>query len=128
MKKHIVSIFLFAAWLSVSSACKTHHKMPLWTKLALGKIRIDYGDSVRKYLIGLDWEVMKQHGLESEGHNCYQAIRDKGLQNLNLENKRICGDMAKTTYKLLKRQWNNPPNGLQNLNLENKRICGDMAK
>lgn len=115
MKKHIVSIFLFAACLSASSACKTHQKMPVWTKLALGKIGVDYGDSVRKYLIGknvisanntkivgplilgLDWEVMKQHRLESEGHNCYQAIRDKGLQNLNLSNKRICGEMAKVT-------------------------------
>ena len=52
MKKHIVSIFLFAACLSVSAACKTHQKMPVWTKLALGKIGVDYGDSVRKYLIG----------------------------------------------------------------------------
>ena len=52
MKKHVVAIFLFAASLSVSSACKTHQNMPFWTKLALGKIGADYGDSVRKYLIG----------------------------------------------------------------------------
>ena len=52
MKKHIVAIFLFAASLSVSSGCKTHQNMPFWTKLALGKIGADYGDSVRQYLIG----------------------------------------------------------------------------
>ena len=67
--------------------------------------------------------------MESEGHNCYQAIRDKGFHNLDLSNKRICGDLAKviwkvnrnvkydfqTAYKLLKRRWNNPPTELQNL-------------
>ena len=44
---------------------------------------------------------MKEHRIESEGHNCYQAIRDKGFQNLDLSNKRICGDLAKVDMKSL---------------------------
>ena len=53
MKTHIIGIIIFAASVSVSSACKTPHaNMPGWTRAALAVIGAKYGDDVRKYLIG----------------------------------------------------------------------------
>ena len=115
--KHIVTISLFAALLYTQtiSCCKAHKNMPGWTRLALVAVGANpnYGDSVRKYLISklfliflqqienrgqpldLDWEVMRIHGLKSKGHNCYQAIRDRGFDDLSPERKRMCQDLAK---------------------------------
>ena len=42
---------------------------------------------------------MKIHGLKSQGHSCYPAIRDRGLDNLSPENRRICRDLAKVTQQ-----------------------------
>ena len=51
----------------------------------------------------LDFEVMRRHGMESQGHNCYRAIKDKGFHNLDSENKRTCQGLAQVLFE---KYWN----------------------